>query len=334
MIDYLTSLFNAQWDRCAIADAAQHDRQRRDFFDKRIFPLLNDCWHFVMYKGKPCVYEKQSLTLNFPYPTPRVVKEAEFKKEHRELHLVVSMAAFKKKAVVHSLFDIWSERAQHSHRPCANLAQHSRKPCSVPALFLFRVHHRARKEVRLAFNPTGDINELRAQAGVDAADIARGVLVVNTFVGLPVYAGLESVPLLDGLALEIDPLYWHLKHVICAGDLDATRYLCRWLAYILQHRTKTEIVPVLIGGHGTGKSMFVKKLAQMFGNHFYPMQNPQVRRAQSRAHAICARILRKIVWLTQFLRKLCVVLFRICSSVATTTSAPSSCSATSCADST
>jgi len=148
---------------------------------------------------------------------------------------------------------------------------------------VFRVHHRARTEVRLAFNPTGDLNELRQQAGVDDADIARGIVVVNTFIGLPVYAGLESVPLLDGLALENDPLYWHLKHVICAGDVDATRFFCRWLAYILQRRTKSEIVPVLNGGHGTGKSMFVKKLAQMFGQYFYPMQNTQVSRAHSTA---------------------------------------------------
>ena len=211
---------------------------------------------------------------------------------------------------------------------CAALTQTLCKPCSVPALF--RVHHRARKEVRLAFNPTGDINELRAQAGVDAADIARGVLVVNTFVGVPVYAGLESVPLLDGLALEIDPLYWHLKHVICAGDLDATRYLCRWLAYILQYRNKSEIVPVLIGGHGTGKSMFVKKLAQMFGNHFYPMQNPQVRRAQIAQ----SRHDFTLVAFSLLSSARASVLCRMCSCAATNTSAPSSCSATSCDDST
>ena len=307
MIDYLTSLFNKHWDRSAIADMAAHDQQLRVFFDTRIFPLLDACWHFVMYKGNPCVYEKQSLSLTLPYATPRVVKEAEFKKQHRELHLLISMLAFKKKAVKHLLFDIWSVCARML---CAGAAPalHKAHTHSVHALCACRVHHRARTEVRLAFNPTGDIGELRQQAGVDAADIASGIIVVNTFVGLPI-DGLMAAAAPSEQALENDPLYWHLKHVICAGNIDSARYLCRWLAFILQRRTKSEIVPVLIGGHGTGKSMIVKKIAQMFGSHFYPMQNPQVRHctgglnlggfrqewknliALHKSHTICARSL-------------------------------------------
>jgi hypothetical protein len=138
-----------------------------------------------------------------------------------------------------------------------------------------RVTDQRRTEIRLAYSPPGDIAALHRQANVEAADIERGVQVHNMFKGLPNLQSALALPLLAGAALEADPVYWHLKHIICAGDADAALYVCRWLAYVLQMRAKSEIVLVLTGGHGAGKTMFVGKLAEMFGQYYYPMQNAQ-----------------------------------------------------------
>ena len=142
-------------------------------------------------------------------------------------------------------------------------------------LLLLRIHNRLRREIRIVFNPTGDERAMQLQAGVDASDIARGVQVKNTFAGLPGLRNIMTVPLLSGGALEQDPIYYHLKHIICAGDIDLTNYFCRWFSYVIQARCKSEIAPVFYGGHGAGKSKFVKKLGEILGEHYYNMQNAQ-----------------------------------------------------------
>jgi hypothetical protein len=135
------------------------------------------------------------------------------------------------------------------------------------------VKNQRRTEIRVVFYPPGDLAGMHRQAKITETDIERGVEVHNRFYGLPLVARALALPLLTAGELEADPIYWHLRHVICAGDADAAHYLCRWLAYILQLRTKTEICVVLTGGHGTGKTLFVKKIKEMLDPYYYPMQN-------------------------------------------------------------
>ena len=107
IIDYLASHFNHAWDLTSAPNLAEHDRQLRCLFNDRVFPILNRCWAFCMHKGKPCVWEEQDLMSSAPFAIAKLTKEGEFMKTHRDLTVTISMAAFKRKAVFHRLFDIW-----------------------------------------------------------------------------------------------------------------------------------------------------------------------------------------------------------------------------------
>ena len=49
-----------------------------------------------------------------PFAIAKLTKEGEFMKTHRDLTVTISMAAFKRKAVVHRLFDIWYGNNAHT----------------------------------------------------------------------------------------------------------------------------------------------------------------------------------------------------------------------------
>jgi len=113
-------MFNTHWDGVALPPTAdQFDATLRAFCDGHLFTILNKCWSIFMHKGKPCVWEKQALDLPTPYAQPRVVKEVEFKRLHREMHINLSRKCIKKSSQKLVLFDIWSvsyQRAPTLHR--------------------------------------------------------------------------------------------------------------------------------------------------------------------------------------------------------------------------
>jgi len=238
--------FNTIWDKRAFSfpNQVQHDDERRLLFETRIFPVLNMCWSFIMYRGKASIYIKQALDHHSPYPfdETKIITESEFKLAHRELRVTISFRAFKHIAKDYALLPIW-------------------------------IGHPSRSIIKLAYNPPCDYAALLYQAELNSVDIARGIKVHNTFKGFRITESiaLTTSKLASELEKEKDPLYWHLKFVLCSGKQELTDYFIGWLAYIIQKKMKTEICIALVGGHGAGKSLFVNRLKEIFG-YFYPMQ--------------------------------------------------------------
>lgn len=61
---------------------------------------------------------------------------------------------------------------------------------------------------------------------------------------------------------------WHIHVIICNRNKKLTKYLLAWIANMLQGRQKPGVAPVLVGGRGTGKGLFVTILGKLFGRHF------------------------------------------------------------------
>ena len=61
---------------------------------------------------------------------------------------------------------------------------------------------------------------------------------------------------------------WHIHVIICNRNKKLTRYLLAWIANMLQGKQKPGVAPVLVGGRGTGKGLFVTILGKLFGRHF------------------------------------------------------------------
>ena len=60
-----------------------------------------------------------------------------------------------------------------------------------------------------------------------------------------------------------------IKNVICSGSIEASKYLICFLAHMLQRpEEKPGVMPVLMGGQGTGKGTFFKLLNRIFKNSF------------------------------------------------------------------
>ena len=64
-------------------------------------------------------------------------------------------------------------------------------------------------------------------------------------------------------------LYDFIKDVICSGSEESSKYLICFLAHMLQRPgEKPGVMPVLMGGQGTGKGTFFKLLNKIFKNSF------------------------------------------------------------------
>jgi hypothetical protein len=118
MIEAMVKAFNTSWR--VGGNKGVHDESRRKFFSAYIHPVLDMCWSFFMYKGKPYVYEKQKLDLTFPYAEGqgKVTPEKQFKDAHRELRIFIDKHAWNLKADAYLLYDIWSVQVQGC-RQCA-----------------------------------------------------------------------------------------------------------------------------------------------------------------------------------------------------------------------
>lgn len=66
----------------------------------------------------------------------------------------------------------------------------------------------------------------------------------------------------------------HIKDKICMGDEDKLRWLYSWMANRIRYpHIKAQIVPVIIGPEGNGKSCWITWFAMIFGNQWYLAQN-------------------------------------------------------------
>lgn len=69
---------------------------------------------------------------------------------------------------------------------------------------------------------------------------------------------------------------WHLQHVICSNDQALTEYVWKWICFMFQKpATNPEVVVVLNGPRGLGKTTFSQYIASVFGKwHHYTVEDP------------------------------------------------------------
>ena len=94
---------------------------------------------------------------------------------------------------------------------------------------------------------------------------------LNTFIDIR--AELENdMTLLEEPDIKlIEPILWHIEHILCNGNKEFFYYLIRWMALPLQHRgQKTEVLVCITGDQGTGKGLVFNHL---LGEGVYGKQN-------------------------------------------------------------
>lgn len=63
-------------------------------------------------------------------------------------------------------------------------------------------------------------------------------------------------------------VYWHIEHILCAGNQEHFKYTLNWVARNCQHPEKQGMSAlVLIGDEGTGKGVFLRFVGSLFGQH-------------------------------------------------------------------
>jgi hypothetical protein len=71
-------------------------------------------------------------------------------------------------------------------------------------------------------------------------------------------------------------MFRHICYVLAAGDQGAAEYILRWAAWAVQHPgERAEVALALKGAKGCGKGVFVRALAQCFGEHAMQIANQE-----------------------------------------------------------
>ena len=107
------------------------------------------------------------------------------------------------------------------------------------------------------------------------------------------YEGVDLVPnapeelpngtlnLWRGFGVTAKPGDWslmmsHVCHVLATGDRKTAEYILRWAAWTVQHPgERAKVALVLKGAKGCGKGVFVRALAQCFGEHGVQIANQE-----------------------------------------------------------
>lgn len=77
----------------------------------------------------------------------------------------------------------------------------------------------------------------------------------------------------------------HIHDVVCAGDDDLFKYFVSWMARLVQYPNRPgEVVPVLRGRQGAGKSVAGNALRRLFGQHAMAVSSPRAVTGQFNAH--------------------------------------------------
>ena len=80
------------------------------------------------------------------------------------------------------------------------------------------------------------------------------------------WTGLGVTPNDNGI--DIAPMIWHVKNILCDGDEKLYDYFIKWCAQIVQKPwEKTACVPILKGEKGIGKSLFTVMMKEICGRH-------------------------------------------------------------------
>lgn len=77
----------------------------------------------------------------------------------------------------------------------------------------------------------------------------------------------------------------HIHEIVCAGDDSLYDYLIGWMARLVQEPNRPgEVVPVLRGRQGAGKSVVGNAICRMFGQHAMAVSSPRAVTGQFNAH--------------------------------------------------
>lgn len=83
-----------------------------------------------------------------------------------------------------------------------------------------------------------------------------------------------NVPVIQG---DVTPAINHIKQDICNNDLKLFDYVMGWLATCVQHPNEPgHVALVIMGGRGTGKTMFAEWMKSIFGKHSMTIANSKL----------------------------------------------------------
>ncbi|MEI8363800.1 MAG: primase-helicase family protein, partial [Betaproteobacteria bacterium] len=84
---------------------------------------------------------------------------------------------------------------------------------------------------------------------------------------------------------DVSPALEHINQVICNEDKNLFNYIIGWLAYCVQHPNEPGYVAlVIMGGRGTGKSMFAEWIKLMFGRYAMSVAKGELLTGQFTGH--------------------------------------------------
>ena len=94
---------------------------------------------------------------------------------------------------------------------------------------------------------------------------------LNTFIDIRAELENDMAMLEEADTELIQPILWHIEHILCNGNKEFFYYLIRWMALPLQPRgQKTEVLVCITGDQGTGKGLVFNHL---LGQGVYGKQN-------------------------------------------------------------
>lgn len=90
---------------------------------------------------------------------------------------------------------------------------------------------------------------------------------LNTYIDIRVEREHDVSALAEADMEIVQPILWHIEHILCRGDAEFYNYLLRWIALPLQQRGERTTTLVCINGdQGTGKGLVFDEL---IGNGIY-----------------------------------------------------------------
>lgn len=93
--------------------------------------------------------------------------------------------------------------------------------------------------------------------------------ILNEWEGFPYYKGFYSQILNLPYAQKenvVETLKHHVEDIMCRGESKVSDFLIKWMAWVRQHPgEKSEVVPIVVGPQGSGKTMMIQTFVSLFG---------------------------------------------------------------------
>ena len=86
-----------------------------------------------------------------------------------------------------------------------------------------------------------------------------------------IFAGWKYQPVMTEDFSILEPLLYHIKHIICNDSEEKYDYFMKWFANIFQNITvKNGTMMIVHGAQGSGKSIAIELFAELFGRYALP----------------------------------------------------------------